>query len=117
MGYITKSFRFDDSHPLMKEFVAKQSNFSKAMKYLVFDYCSKHPEIEDLAEKYQAVSDAAILDRMRSMTQAAPVQEAQPEEKAEEQPASAPEPQKKKASNKDKKKSSEVNLDEYSEYM
>ena len=116
MGYITKSFRFDDSHPLMKEFVAKQSNFSKAMKYLVFDYCSKHPEIEDLAEKYQAVSDAAILDRMRSMTQAAPVQ-AQSEEKAEEQHVSSPEPQKKKAAKKDKKKSSDVNLDEYSEYM
>ena len=96
--------------------MAKQSNFSKAMKYLVFDYCSKHPEIEDLAEKYQAVSDAAILDRMRSMTQATPVQ-AQPEEKAEEQPVSSPEPQKKKAAKKDKKKSSDVNLDEYSEYM
>lgn len=96
--------------------MAKQSNFSKAMKYLVFDYCSKHPEIEDLAEKYQAVSDAAILDRMRSMTQAVPVQEAQPEEKVEEQPVSAPEPTKKKASKKEKK-SSDVNLDEYSEYM
>lgn len=101
----------------MKEFVAKQSNFSKAMKYLVFDYCSKHPEIEDLAEKYREVSEAAILDRMRSMTQAAPVQAAMPEEKAEEQPAVAPAPQKKKAPKKDKKKSSEVNLDEYSEYM
>ena len=116
MGYITKSFRFDDSHPLLREFVAKQSNFSKAMKYLVFDYCSKHPEIEDLAVKYQAVSDAAVLDRMRSMTQAAPV-EAQPEVKAEEKTEAAPAPQKKKASKKEKKKSSDVNLDDYSEYM
>ena len=116
MAFITKSFRFDDSHPVLKDFVAKQSNFSKAMKYLVFDYCSKHPEIEDLAVKYQAVSDAAVLDRMRSMTQAASV-EAQPEEVATEQPAEAPASKKKKTSKKTEKKSSDVDLEEYKEYM
>ena len=117
MAFITKSFRFDDSHPVLKDFVAKQSNFSKAMKYLVFDYCSKHPEIEDLAVKYQVVSDAAVLDRMRAMTQTDSAQEAQPEVKAEEKTEATPAPQKKKASKKDKKKSSDVNLDDYSEYM
>ena len=115
MAFITKSFRFDDSHPVLKDFVAKQSNFSKAMKYLVFDYCSKHPEIEDLAVKYQVVSDAAVLDRMRAMTQTDSAQEAQPE--VEEKSEVAPAPQKKKSSKKEKKKSSDVNLEDYSEYM
>ena len=117
MAFITKSLRFDDSHPVLKDFVAKQSNFSKAMKYLVFDYCSKHPEIEDLAVKYQVVSDAAVLDRMRAMTQTDSAQEAQPEVKAEEKTEATPAQQKKKASKKEKKKSSDVNLDDYSEYM
>ena len=104
MAFITKSFRFDDSHPVLKDFVAKQSNFSKAMKYLVFDYCSKHPEIEDLAVKYQVVSDAAVLDRMRAMTQTDSAQKAQPEEVATEQPVEAPAPKKKKNIQKDREK-------------
>ena len=84
---------------------------------MVFDYCSKHPEIEDLAVKYQVVSDAAVLDRMRAMTQTDSEQDAQPEVKAEEKTEAASVPQKKKAFKKEKKKSSEVNLDEYQEYM
>ena len=87
------------------------------MKYLVFDYCSKHPEIEDLAVKYQVVSDAAVLDRMRAMTQTDSAQEAQSEVEVGEKTEAAPAPQKKKASKKEKKKSSDVNLDDYSEYM
>ena len=84
---------------------------------MVFDYCSKHPEIEDLAVKYQVVSDAAVLDRMRAMTQTDSAQEVQPEVEVEEKTEAAPAPQKKKASKKEKKKSSDVNLDDYSEYM
>ena len=87
------------------------------MQCLVFDYCSKHPEIEDLAVKYQVVSDAAVLDRMRAMTQTDSAQEAQPEVKSEEKTEATPAPQKKKASKKEKKQTSDVNLDEYSEYM
>ena len=87
------------------------------MKCLVFDYCSKHPEIEDLAVKYQVVSDAAVLDRMRAMTQTDSEQEAQPEVEAEEKTEAAPAPPKKNSSKKDKKESSDVNLDDYSEYM
>ena len=48
---------------------------------------SKHPNIEDLAVKYQVVSDAAILDRMRgmrAMTQSDSEQESQPEAEVEE---------------------------------
>ena len=87
------------------------------MRCLVFDYCSKHPEIEDLAVKYQVVSDAAVLDRMRAMTQTDSEQEAQPEIEAEEKTEVAPAPQKKNSAKKDKKESSDVNLDDYSEYM
>ena len=70
-----------------------------------------------MAVKYQVVSDAAVLDRMRAMTQTDSAQEAQPEVKAEEKIEATPAPQKKKASKKDKKESSDVNLDDYTEYM
>lgn len=63
MGFITKSIRLDVGSPLVKEFLDTQTNFSKAIKFLIFDYCSKNG-IEDLAQKYNAVSEEAVLNQM-----------------------------------------------------
>lgn len=65
MGFTTKSFRFDNDNPVLKNFVDKQSNFSSAMKYLILYYCSTHPEIEDLSEKYKAVTSYAVMEQIR----------------------------------------------------
>lgn len=63
MGFVTKSIRLDVSSQMMQDFLGVQTNFSKAVKFLIFDYCSKNG-IEDLAQKYNAVSEEAVLNQM-----------------------------------------------------
>lgn len=49
---ITKTIRVPQDY-MMEQFVAKQKNFSAAIRYLIFYYCRTHQEgIEDLSEKY-----------------------------------------------------------------
>lgn len=66
MSLFTKSIRLNDSSPVIASFVSQQSNFSKAIKYLIYDYCSKHEEIEDLSKKMQSMQDFLIMENMRS---------------------------------------------------
>ena len=49
---ITKTIRVPQDF-MVEEFLAKQKNFSAAVRYLIFCYCRDHQEgIEDLSEKY-----------------------------------------------------------------
>lgn len=64
MAQINKSIRLDTDLPRIQEFVDKQSNFSKAIKYLIFDYCCKNKEIEDLSTKYKAASQMALMSQI-----------------------------------------------------
>lgn len=35
------------------------------MKYLILYYCSTHPEIEDLSEKYKEATSYAVMEQIR----------------------------------------------------
>ena len=45
--FVNKSIRFDMDSSIIRDFLAAQTNFSKAIKFLIFDYCSKN-QIEDI---------------------------------------------------------------------
>lgn len=49
---ITKTIRVPQDF-MVEEFLAKQKNFSAAVRYLIFCYCRDHQDgIEDLSDKY-----------------------------------------------------------------
>lgn len=134
MGQINKSVRLDTDLPRIQEFIDKQSNFSKAIKYLIFEYCCKNQEIEDLAKKYKATSQMALMSQivanLNQNTQSAPAamveavtqqqpaspSSPQPEAVAEVVPAAAEKEQPQEAEEKSKKVKG-VDLNEYSEYI
>ncbi len=51
--FILKTVRFPNNK-MMENFISKQSNFSKAMRYLVIKYCQEtgYDNIEDLSVAY-----------------------------------------------------------------
>ena len=53
--FVNKSIRFDMDSSIIRDFLAAQTNFSKAIKFLIFDYCSKN-QIEDLSKKLKEIS-------------------------------------------------------------
>ena len=61
--FVNKSIRFDMDSSIIRDFLAAQTNFSKAIKFLIFDYCSKN-QIEDLSKKLKEISDEAVLNQM-----------------------------------------------------
>ena len=67
MGFVTKSFRYDTDDIVLDKFFKKQKNFTSAMKYLILNYCSTHPEIEDLSIKYKEATSYAMMDQIRKI--------------------------------------------------
>ena len=94
MGFVTKSFRYDTDDIVLDKFFKKQKNFTSAMKYLILNYCSTHPEIEDLSIKYKEATSYAMMDQIRKIegeeAPAAPQEKETAAEPAAEQPDETP---------------------------
>ena len=59
---VTKCVRLGDS-PLIQNFISKQTNFSKAIKFLIISYCRQN-KVVDLAEQYDLCIEAAVSQNL-----------------------------------------------------
>lgn len=61
MKAMVKSISLDNSRVMM-EFVSKQTNFSKSVKFLILDYCNKNG-IQNISDYYSNLLNDIILQQ------------------------------------------------------